>query len=43
LWLASPVLASPRSTSLAWGRWLGLVVGLLLIVAAIRAMFGKKR
>ncbi len=41
--LASPVLAATHGAqSLIGVRLLGLVLGLLLLVAAIRAMFGGK-
>jgi hypothetical protein len=43
-WLAAPaVLASPESTGATGMKFVGVVVGLALIWAAIRAMFGRKR
>jgi hypothetical protein len=39
---ASDVLAS-GADSLPGVKLLGLVIGILLVIAAIRAMFGRKR
>jgi hypothetical protein len=36
-------LATPESTAENGVKLLGLVVGIVLILAAIRAMFGKRR
>jgi hypothetical protein len=41
--LVAPALASPESTGTTGIKFVGVLVGLALIVAAIRAMFGKKR
>jgi hypothetical protein len=41
--LAAPVLASPESTGTTGIKFVGVLVGLALIVAAIRAMFGRRR
>jgi hypothetical protein len=41
--LAVPALASPESTGTTGIKFVGVLVGVALIVAAIRAMFGKKR
>jgi hypothetical protein len=43
-WLAAPaVLASPEGTAETGMKFVGLIIGLTLIWAAIRAMFGRKR
>jgi hypothetical protein len=36
-------LASPQSSSIAGVKLVGIVIGLVLVYAAIRAMFGKKK
>jgi hypothetical protein len=36
-------LASPESTAVTGVRFLGLIVGIVLLLAAIRAMFGRRR
>ncbi len=41
--LAGAALASPESTGNTGIKFVGVLVGLALIAAAIRAMFGKKR
>jgi hypothetical protein len=44
VWAAAHGWAAPRgATDLPGVKLLGLVLGLLLIYAAIRAMFGRKR
>jgi hypothetical protein len=37
------VLATPESTGTTGIKFVGVLVGLALIVVAIRAMFGRKR
>jgi hypothetical protein len=41
--VAASYLASPASASLSGVKIVGLVIGLVLIYAAIRAMFGKRK
>jgi hypothetical protein len=40
---APAVLASPESTAETGMKFVGLIIGLTLLWAAIRAMFGRKR
>lgn len=41
--LAAAVLASPESTGETGIKFVGAIVGLALLVTAIRIMFGRKR
>lgn len=41
--VAAHILAASTVPGIPGVKWLGLILGLLLVVYAIRAMFGKKR